>query len=58
MKNVVIIIKGGMVQRVLSQDADISVTVLDLDELNPKKLDEKVDQYAKLNADNSYTDIL
>lgn len=38
MKNVVIIIKGGMVQRVLSQDADISVTVLDLDELNPKKI--------------------
>lgn len=58
MTNVVIVVEDGIVQAVLSQDANILVEVLDLDDQDYESRTAKERRYEELNEDKTYTDIL
>lgn len=57
-KIAVIVVKNGIVQEVLSQDANISVEVLDLDDQDYESLAAKEQVLKALKEDKSYIDIL
>lgn len=58
MKKIIIVVRGGMVQEVLCKDKNIEVELLDFDEQDIDRFEEKGKRYNELHVDKSYINIL
>ena len=48
MNKVVIVVRGGRVDEVLTNDRDLDVEILDMDTQDPEKYDEMVERYEEI----------
>lgn len=54
MNKVVIVVRGGRVDEVLTNDRDLDVEILDMDTQDPEKYDEMVERYEEITKEPAY----
>lgn len=54
MNKVVIVVRGGRVDEVLTNERDLDVKILDMDTQDPEKYDEMVERYEEITKEPAY----